>query len=94
MTTADRFPAFANGWIVIDARDAPRLANAIGCRVYKTERAARALRERVARWRNDAEYLHAIPVRGRNTAFALPFVFADDVTVSADGTIRKIGGSR
>lgn len=89
MRTAERYPAFAEGWIVIDARDAPSLRNAIGCRIYKSARgaAAKLQRARVG-VPGDAGYLHAVPVDEPNGVFALSYIDADGVVVRPDGTIR------
>ena len=87
-STASLFPAFTGGWIVIDARDAPRLANAIGCRIYKRRHAADAKLAISKHGRSDSEYLHVVPVDGPNGIFALDFIGADGVTVRPNGEIR------
>lgn len=87
-STAERFPDFAEGWIVIDARDAPTLANAIGSRIYKTARGCSAAWARACRGRSDGKYIHAVPVNGPNGVFAIDYIFAGDVIVNKDGVIR------
>lgn len=93
--TADRYPAFKDGWIVIDARDAPRLANAIGSRIWRQRKAADAFAQRCRNnlARLEAQYIHVVPVDGQNAVFALDFIGADDVIVGANGYIR-IGGTK
>ena len=88
MRTAARYPAFAEGWIVIDARDAPSLRNAIGSRIYKSARGAAAKLSRSKSMREDALNLHAVPVDGANGVYALDYIDADGVVVRRDGSIR------
>ena len=88
MRNAERYPAFAEGWIVIDARDAPSLRNAIGCKIFKTARGAGAKLRAARLARLDAEYLHAVPVNEPSGVFALDYIDADGVVVRPDGSIR------
>ena len=90
-STASLFPAFAGGWIVIDACDAPNLTNAIGSRIFKSQRGAEAARDKARRFLRApdvGERIHAVPVDGPNGIFALDFIGADGVTVRPNGEIR------
>ena len=87
-TVADRYPKFAGGFVVIDSRDAPRLANAIGCKIYLRRSAADARLASAKQFRTDADYLHVVPVVGKNDVFALPALFCDDVIIDDNGQIR------
>ena len=90
MKTAERFPKFAAGWIVIDTADAPRLANAIGSRIWRrrTHAVAFAEKSRVMRSVPDMRRIQVVPVDGPNQWFAVDYIDADDVTVRPDGQIR------
>lgn len=91
MKTADRYPAFADGFIVIDDRDAPSLRHAIGARIYRRRTAALAMQERSRRGLNPEIQPHimVVPVDGSNGVFVLDYIDADGVTVGlAAGTIR------
>lgn len=102
MRTADKYPAFKDGWIVIDDRNAPSLRHAIGCRIYKTPRAAIAKSARAVRGLaiRDAIHLRVVPVDGESRdpsgerVFATDYIDAEGVTVRPDGTIRLNGGAR
>lgn len=88
--TAEKYPEFKDGFIVIDARSAPRLANAIGSRIWKRRSAADAMarRAKFSLARLDAQYIHVVPVEGQTDVFALDYIGADGVVVKKDGTIR------
>ena len=90
MKTSERFTDFKDGYIVIDARDAPRLANAIGSRIYKSKGGAVLAAERARRFFKPdvAEHIVVVPVEGQNDTFAVPFIFADGVIVNKTGEIR------
>lgn len=89
-STATLFPAFASGFVVLDARGAPSLRRAIGSRVFlrRTSAESFARRTRSGLARNDAEHVHVVPVDGPNDVFALDYVDAAGVVVGANGYIR------
>lgn len=91
MKLSERNEAFrVECYVVIDIADAPRLANAIGSRIWKRKSAAEAFAANSRRFRNseDGRRIHVVAVEGRNEHFAVDHLDASDVTVKADGTIR------
>lgn len=90
MKTADAFPAFKDGLIVIDDRDAPSLRNAIGSRIYRRRSAANGAFERACVMLSVPEMQHikVVPVDGKNSVFALDYIDDGDCVVSADGAVR------
>ena len=93
MRTAERYPEFAGGWIVIDARQAPSLRHAIGARIWRQRRSAEAFAQRSKNrlGRQESQHIHVVPVEGQTEIFALAYIDADGVVVHYDGTIRMEG---
>jgi hypothetical protein len=96
MKVSETYPAFKDGFIVIDVRKAPTLRQAIGARIFRTRKAADVFAQRVKqqRVRLEAQHVHVVPVEGPTDVFALDYIDATGVIVDRVGAIRIAHGRK